>query len=148
MRLKAGSVGLSVSIRALEMSKKNRIDLYGKTILITGAGSGIGAASARALYAKGANVVLLDLTDLGTKPLEKEFGAARSLALIADVTKREQLDGAVKTSIQKFGGIDIVFANAGIACDPPTTVRCMSDQTFEHIIEVDLFGVTRTVQAC
>ena len=141
-------MGLSVSIRVLEMSKKNRIDLHAKTILITGAGSGIGAASARALYAKGANVVLLDLTDLGTKPLEKEFGSARSLALIADVTKRKQLDAAVKASVEKFGGIDIVFANAGIACDPPTTVRYMCEKTFEHVIEVDLFGVTRTVQAC
>ena len=130
------------------MSRKDRIDLGGKTILITGAGSGIGAASARALHAKGANVILLDLTQAGTQPLAQELGSARSLSVMADVTDRRQLDTAVRAGLQKFGRVDIVFANAGIACDPPTTVRCMDEQTFEHIIEVDLFGVTRTVQAC
>ena len=112
------------------------------------AGSGIGAASARALHAKGANIVLLDLTLDGIKPLEKELGTARAMAVVANVTKRKQLNAAVKAGVQKFGSIDIAFANAGIACDPPTTVRCMDEKTFEHIIEVDLFGVTRTVQAC
>lgn len=130
------------------MRKNTHIELSGKTILITGAGSGIGAASARALHAKGANIILLDLTVSGIEPLEKELGTARTMAVVANVTKRKQLDLAVKAGIEKFGGIDIVFANAGIACDPPTTVRLMSEKTFEHIIEVDLFGVTRTVQAC
>jgi len=130
------------------MATNKRIDLRGKVALITGAGSGIGAATARQLHEKGAKLVLLDVTEHGINNLADEFGSSNAVALVVDVTDRKQLEGAVATAVDKFGGVDIAFANAGIACDPPTTMAGMDEKIFERIIEVDLLGVTRTVQAC
>ena len=130
------------------MAKRKRMELSGKAALITGAGSGIGAATARLLHEKGCKVVLLDLTGQEIEKLANELGSSNAVAVECDVTSRSQLDGAVEVAIERFGGVDIAFANAGIACDPPTTMRGMDEGTFERIIEVDLLGVTRTVQAC
>lgn len=127
---------------------RKTFDLNGKTVLITGGGSGIGAASARLLHAKGANIILVDLNGPGMDELVEELGTTRAIAIIASVTDRKQLDLAVEKGVLRFDGIDVVFANAGIACDPPTTMRCMDEAIFERIIEVDLLGVTRSVQAC
>ncbi len=130
------------------MGRQKKLDLNGKTILITGGGSGIGAACARLLHAKGANIILVDLNGPGMDELIEEMGSSRSMAIIASVKDRTRLDLAVEEAVSRFGGIDVVFANAGIACDPPTTMRCMDEAIFERIIEVNLLGVTRTVQAC
>jgi NAD(P)-dependent dehydrogenase (short-subunit alcohol dehydrogenase family) len=130
------------------MTPSQRIHLQGKTVLITGAGSGIGAACARLFHAQGASVVLLDITAAGIEALATELGEARTLARVASVTDRVQLDQVVVEVLQRFGQLDVVFANAGIACDPPTTTLKMPEATFERIIEVNLLGVWRTVRAC
>jgi len=80
--------------------------------------------------------------------LAGELGDARTLARVASVTDRDQLDQVVQDTLERFGRLDLVFANAGIACDPPTTVLKMQETTFERIIEVNLLGVWRTVRAC
>lgn len=121
--------------------------LQDKVVLITGAGGGIGAATARALHAAGAKVVLLDVTENAIQELAAQLGP-RALAMFASVTSREDLDRAVAAAVETFGGVDVVFANAGIACDPPTTIRNMDEATFERVVEVDLLGVWRTVRAC
>ena len=77
-----------------------------------------------------------------------ELGDARTLARVASVTDRDQLDQVVQDTLERFGRLDLVFANAGIACDPSTTVLKMQEATFERIIEVNLLGVWRTVRAC
>ncbi|MDF5957533.1 SDR family NAD(P)-dependent oxidoreductase [Pseudomonas aeruginosa] len=97
-------------------------NLQDKVVLITGAGGGIGAATARAMHAVGAKVVLLDVTENAVQELATELGP-RTLAMFASVTSREDLDRAVARAVETFGGIDVVFANAGIACDPPTTIE-------------------------
>lgn len=121
------------------------LDLAGRTVFVTGAGSGIGAAAARAFAAAGANVALVDLhapediaTDLGS----------RAVALAGDVTRREDMATAVAATVERFGGLDVCFANAGIAAKDPVTIRNTSVDEFERIIEVDLLGVWRTVRAC
>lgn len=122
-------------------------NLQDKVVLITGAGGGIGAATARAMHAVGAKVVLLDVTENAVQALAAELGP-RALAMSASVTSREDLNRAVAKAVETFGGVDVVFANAGIACDPPTTIRKMDEATFERVVEVDLLGVWRTVRAC
>lgn len=130
------------------MTTSEHLNLHGKTVLITGAGSGIGAACAKRFHAEGACVVLVDITAEGITALAHELGDARALACVASVTDRTQLDNVVQQALGKFGQLDVVFANAGIACDPPTTVLKMREDTFERIIEVNLLGVWRTVRAC
>jgi NAD(P)-dependent dehydrogenase (short-subunit alcohol dehydrogenase family) len=130
------------------MFRSHRFNLQGKIVLITGAGSGIGAACARLFHAQGASVVLVDMVPNGITALVGELGELRTLARVASVTDRRQLDQIVHDTVARFGRIDVVFANAGIACDPPATVLKMNEATFERIIEVDLLGVWRTVRAC
>lgn len=125
-----------------------RLNLHGKTVLITGAGSGIGAACVKLFHDRGASVVLVDVSPGGITALAGELGDARTLARVASVTDRDQLDQVVQDTLERFGRLDVVFANAGIACDPSTTVLKMQEATFERIIEVNLLGVWRTVRAC
>lgn len=119
-----------------------------KVILITGASGGIGAACARAFHAAGARLVLTDVTLAPVAALAADLGAERTLALALDVTDRAAADTVVAEAVRRFGGIDMVFANAGIAGDPPTTIANMDERMFEKVIEVDLLGVWRTVRAC
>jgi NAD(P)-dependent dehydrogenase (short-subunit alcohol dehydrogenase family) len=119
--------------------------LTGRTIFITGAGSGIGAATARALAAAGAGVALVDLR--APEDLATELGS-RAVALAGDVTSASDMEAAVAATVAHFGGVDVCFANAGIAAASPTTIRNTSVEEFERIIEVDLLGVWRTVRAC
>lgn len=130
------------------MIRRGRLDLHGRTVLVTGAGSGIGAAFARHVHAKGARVVLVDVDVDGLAALARALGEDRALSCAASVTDRAALDRVVEHTLRRFGRLDVVFANAGIACDPPTTIRCIDEARFERIVEVDLLGVWRTVRAC
>lgn len=121
--------------------------LAGKTILITGAAGGIGAASAIALHTRGANIVLTDIHLDGVERLANRLGGSRVLPLALDVTDPASLTDAVEQSVEKFGGIDVTFANAGIAAATPSTIFTSDPTEFERIIEVDLLGVVRTVRA-
>jgi NAD(P)-dependent dehydrogenase (short-subunit alcohol dehydrogenase family) len=129
------------------MAERNPTAIAGKVVLITGAGSGIGAASARLLHASGARLVLVDVAEAKLLALAAELGPD-TLAVVASVTDRPALDLAVGRGVAQFGGIDIVFANAGIACDPPTTIRAIEESAFRQVLEVDLLGVWHTVRAC
>ena len=119
--------------------------LQGKTVFITGAARGIGAESARRLASKGANVVVA-----GLEPAELERVAAacgpNALAVEVDVTDRAALDDAVARTVERFGGLDIVFANAGIGSGG--LLHSVDEAAFERTIEVNLLGVWRTVRAC
>lgn len=121
--------------------------LPGKTILITGATGGIGAACARALVTAGANVALVDLNPAPLEALANDLGPHQTLAITADVTDRDSMEEAVARTVHRFGALDVSFANAGIAAASPTTIRATKEEEFERIIEVDLLGVWRTVRA-
>ena len=116
----------------------------GKTVLITGAARGLGAEAARRVAARGANVALV-----GLEPEELERVAAQCGANAAwfecDVTDTEALKRAVQGTVERFGGIDVVMANAGIA--PVGMVRSTDPAAFERTIEINLLGVWRTVRA-
>jgi NAD(P)-dependent dehydrogenase (short-subunit alcohol dehydrogenase family) len=117
----------------------------GKTVLITGAARGLGAETARRVAARGANVALV-----GLEPEELERVAAQCGTNAAwfdcDVTDTEALEAAVKGTVERFGGIDVAMANAGIA--PMGMTRSMDPMAFERTIEINLLGVWRTVRAC
>jgi NAD(P)-dependent dehydrogenase (short-subunit alcohol dehydrogenase family) len=116
-----------------------------KTVFITGAARGLGAETARRVAARGANVALV-----GLEPEELERVAAQCGTKAAwfecDVTDTEALATAAHGTIDRFGGIDVCMANAGIA--PIGTVRSTDPDAFERTIEINLLGVWRTVRAC
>jgi len=118
-----------------------------KVVLITGATSGIGMATARALHARGANVVLTGRRQQVLDALVLELGGDRTLAMTLDVTDRQRLDAVVTAAVERFGGVDVVIANAGILVDPPSTIAAVEEREFERVIETDLLGVWRTVRA-
>jgi NAD(P)-dependent dehydrogenase (short-subunit alcohol dehydrogenase family) len=117
----------------------------GKTVFITGAARGIGAESARRLAARGANVALV-----GLEPDELARVAAQCGSNAAwfecDVTDWDALERAVEGTVERFGGIDVVMANAGISAVGMT--RSIDPRAFERTLEINLMGVWRTVRSC
>lgn len=123
----------------------NRIDLDGKVVFITGAARGVGAEIARQAHAKGADVSLVGRTLPPLEALADELGG-RAAALKADVSDYGALERAVAGTIERFGGIDVVVANAGIA-PPPDTMLTIDPKEFERGIDIDLMGQWRTIRA-
>ncbi len=116
--------------------------LRGKTILITGAARGIGACVARAAVAKGAKVALAGLEPDLLKELAAQLDAHWCEC---DVTDQAALDLAVASTVERFGGVDVVVANAGIA--NIGTVNTGPVDALVRTVDVNLNGVIRTVSA-
>lgn len=119
--------------------------LSGRTVFITGAARGLGAEIARQVYAEGANVALVGRRIAPLRELATELGS-RAAAFEADVTDFDALDLAAAGAVERFGGIDVVVANAGIA-PPSDTILTIDREAFERTIEVDLLGQWRTIRA-
>ncbi|WP_336319741.1 short-chain dehydrogenase/reductase [Streptomyces lavendofoliae] len=124
-----------------------KYSLMNRTVLVTGAAGGIGAASAQALHARGANLVLVGRNASSVAALAHELGHERALSLSSDVTEPGAMDEVVARAVDRFGGLDVVFANAGIAPGRPATIAAMDPTEFAQIIEVNLLGAWRTVRA-
>jgi NAD(P)-dependent dehydrogenase (short-subunit alcohol dehydrogenase family) len=113
--------------------------LAGKAALVTGAGRGIGAETARELAAKGCRVALVDRDAACVVALAMELGG---LALVADVTDQPSMSAAFDRAVAELGGLDVVVANAGVA--GYGTVRRMDPDAFARTIDVNLTGAFRT----
>ena len=116
-----------------------------KTAFITGAGSGIGAVTAERLAGKGWRVALVDLDATKAQATAERCGAD-ALAFGADITDSDGLAAAVDSTVERFGGIDLCFANAGIATEG--TLRHTDPEVFAVQVDVNLVGTYRTVHAC
>ena len=111
-----------------------RFQLAGKVALVTGAARGIGLATARALSARGASVTLVDLEQAAVAAAAAGIDHARAAGIAADVTDRGAMQHAVAATVERFGGLDVVVANAGItarvatfrATSPETSARTAS----------------------
>jgi NAD(P)-dependent dehydrogenase (short-subunit alcohol dehydrogenase family) len=119
--------------------------LSGRTILVTGAGGGIGAATAALMAQRGATLVLVDLDPDGLERTVKEIGDEQALGVVADVTDLDSLEAAVAQGVERFGGLDGVLANAGIGSFG--TVLGVDPAAFRRVIDVNLVGVFHTVRA-
>lgn len=119
-------------------------DVKGRTVFITGAARGIGAATADRLHAKGANVALV-----GLEPELLEQNAARlgerAMFIEADVTDLQALEQAVAATVERFGGVDVAVANAGIAFTGSLATAPV--EQVERTLAVNLLGVWRTDRA-
>lgn len=114
-------------------------------VLITGAASGIGASAAPRFHARGATVVLVDVNESSLASLAGELGGTRSLTVVADVTDFGAIRAAVDAGVERFGGIDVVVANAGVGSWVP--ILDMGPEEFRRVIDVNLTGVFHTVRA-
>ncbi|HKP90757.1 MAG TPA: short-chain dehydrogenase/reductase [Thermoleophilaceae bacterium] len=121
-------------------------NLDGKVVFITGAARGIGLGTAKAVHRRGASVVLMDLDREAIERAATEVGE-RALGLAGDVTDTASLDAAVAAAVERFGGIDVAIANAGIA-PQARTMRVYEPELFEKVLDVNLVGVWRTARAC
>ena len=119
--------------------------VHGKVALITGGANGIGEEVARRLHAKGAKLILTDLDEDKLRNVGARLGADRVLTVTADVRDLVAMQAAADQGIERFGGIDIVVANAGIAVYG--SVLNVDPQAFKTLIDVNVVGVFNTVRA-
>ena len=122
-------------------------DVSGKVVLITGAARGIGNALARQLRARGALIAVVDLRpDDVDRAVEELGGDPVAIGFHADVTDRGAMQRVVAQTVERFGGLDVVVANAGIV-SRAATMASMATETFDRILDVNVNGVVHTVQA-
>jgi meso-butanediol dehydrogenase/(S,S)-butanediol dehydrogenase/diacetyl reductase len=112
--------------------------LTGRTVVVTGAGSGIGAAIARGVVAEGGNAVLADLNLEGAQAVAAELGT-RALAVRVDVSDREEVVAGIRAAVDQFGRIDAYFNNAGV--NQPMNFLDVSETNFEFIMRINALGV-------
>ncbi len=115
--------------------------LAGRISIITGAGSGIGAASARLFAAAGATVVVNDIDVRAARKTVEEIGAAggRAVDHAADVTKPEEVESLVARTTRDYGRLDVFFNNAGGAIPEPT--ESVSLLEYRRLIALNLDSV-------
>jgi NAD(P)-dependent dehydrogenase (short-subunit alcohol dehydrogenase family) len=114
----------------------------GKAAFITGAGSGIGRATALAFAAQGANVAASDTSEKNlheTVRLIEEHGG-QALPVLCDVARSDEVAAAVAATVQQFGRLDIAFNNAGVE-QPTAPLHEISEDEWGRIIEINLRGV-------
>jgi NAD(P)-dependent dehydrogenase (short-subunit alcohol dehydrogenase family) len=121
-------------------------DLNGKVALVTGAARGIGFETARQMHMRGASVAVVDLDPEQAREAAERIGE-RTIGIGADVTDHAAIMQAVAETVERFGGLDVAVANAGIAQGKVATVRGLGTEEWERVFEVDMLGVWRTVRA-
>ncbi len=118
--------------------------LEGKTALITGAGSGMGRVAATLFAAEGANIIAADLNREGldaTVKLVAEGARGNMLALIGDVSREDDVRGWVEQGVARFGGLHVLYNNAGIFSDADRSVLTMDEKTYRRTLDVNVKGV-------
>lgn len=120
---------------------KRQFALTGAVALVTGGARGIGAATVQKLLAAGASVAVVD-RDIPADAIKCD----RVLLLAADVTDSAAMVACVARTVEKFGALDIVIANAGIT-PPPATIRTVDKSIFDAVMAVNFGGVLNIVRA-
>jgi short chain dehydrogenase len=128
--------------KANEPGEANVARLQGKVALITGGGSGIGRAAALLFAREGAKVVIAEIVrtagEATVAAIEEAGGEARFVP--TDVTRPEQVEAAVNAAVDAFGGLHVLYNNAGGATPKDGKVTEMDLDEFWRTIGVDLFG--------
>lgn len=116
-------------------------DLQGKTTIVTGGNSGIGYATAKNFKDLGANVVI---TGRNKNALNQAAATLGVTGIIADQANLEHIDALVNDVKERFGGVDVLFINAGVATFAP--IEHMSEEQFDYIMNVNFKGAFFTLQ--
>lgn len=140
----AGVAAYAVTRRI--MRERQRQDLEGKVILITGASRGLGLVLARQLAVRGARLVICsrDATTLSRATLELKTLGSEVLGLSVDITDRSQVRDMIRTVIARYGNIDILINNAGIIQVGPLETMTIDD--FESAMKTNFWGALYCMQ--
>jgi meso-butanediol dehydrogenase/(S,S)-butanediol dehydrogenase/diacetyl reductase len=112
-----------------------------RVIVVTGGGSGIGAAIARGCAAEGASVVVADLDETAARAVADEISenGGSALPVRVDVTDRASVAAGIRTAVEHFGRLDVCFNNAGM--NEPMRFLDITEENFRRIMEVNALGV-------
>jgi NAD(P)-dependent dehydrogenase (short-subunit alcohol dehydrogenase family) len=113
--------------------------LEGKVAIITGGAGGIGKAAANVFISEGAEVIIMDLDEDSLIKTCEEIGSNRISYFAGDVTKPDDNNSVVELAKERYGGLDIFLANAGVAGDI-TTIEEYDEDQFDHVMAVNAKG--------
>jgi meso-butanediol dehydrogenase / (S,S)-butanediol dehydrogenase / diacetyl reductase len=113
----------------------------GRVVIVTGGAGGIGAAACRAIATEGGRVVVADLDGARAQLLAEEIadGGGSAVAAEVDVTDRSQVQAMIRTAVEAFGELNVIFNNAGM--NRPRGFMEIDEENFEQIVRVNTWGV-------
>jgi NAD(P)-dependent dehydrogenase (short-subunit alcohol dehydrogenase family) len=120
--------------------------LKDKTAIITGAAGGIGAATAKLFAREGANLMLVDVDGAALKQLAAALEIDNVTYAVADVGDAEQTAGYVDKTVERFGGVDVLYANAGVE-GKVTPLTDLTEADFDRVWRVNVRGVWLAIRA-
>lgn len=121
--------------------------LDGKVAIITGGSGGIGLAAAKSFLNEGAKVLLVDINEKALLKGCQDLNSNSVKYCVADVSKSEHVKNYVQVALQSFGGIDILFDNAGIEGHASSLID-MSEEDFQRVLDVNIKGVWLGIKYC
>lgn len=117
----------------------------GKTVLVTGAAPGIGRAAAHRFAEEGANLAVIDVAEAASREAFADLPADRLLVHAADTADEAAATAAVTAAVDRFGGLDVLINNAGIASEGD--IMATSSADFEHVLAVNVGGYFHMAKA-
>lgn len=120
--------------------------MHNKVFLITGASTGIGEATARRAVEAGYKVVLAARSTNKLERLVTEFGSDNALAITCNVTEWQSQEQMVTKAVERFGQLDVVFANAGFSKGSPFFGGENKPEEWQEMVLVNLFGAAATAR--
>ncbi len=121
------------------------MDMTGKTVMITGASRGIGAATARAFVKAGANVALVARSADPIIELAGELGS-NAIAMPCDISRYWEMSQVIENCVKEFGGLDVLINNAG-AIEPIARLAEADPEAWGNVIDINLKGVFHGMRA-
>ena len=124
-------------------------DFNGKVAIITGGASGVGRSLAFAFGRKGAKIAVADVDETAMEQVSQDLAAENIEAIVqfCDVTSVDSLNALADAAIEKLGGIDLVFANAGIGAGEGGAMWDYSEKDWQWCLNVNVWGVINSIRA-